>query len=447
MRHTLTLLSLCLLLALPFAAMAQDAEPITIGETVEGSLDSSQTEVHYTFEGELGRYVTITLISSNSGVDPYLRLLDEDGDVVAQDDDSAGSLNARITSFELPANGEYTIVATTLNGRGSGDFSLTIETPQVNRVEYTQEIEGQLTTAAPTVDYRFTGTEGDTVIIELTTKDNTNYDPYLYLRDADEPTSYLTYDDDSAGSRNSRIGPFSLPATGEYIITATSLSQTDQGEYTLRLSRIEQETVEIGTPIQGEITNGETLYYAFEGSAGQAVTISVDSDDAVDTRLVVRNPDGYQVASDDDSGGRIDPEITDLVLSDSGAYQVWVQPYSSSESGEFTLEIAEVELVSLDDGPQEIRVSDKQRSHVLTFEGHADEAVRLTITVAGGNIISPTITVTQSGTSVSYNNSTSVSEISFAFVVPADGTVNVQIDDYTYATNTLTVAVEHLGDE
>jgi len=316
----------------------------------------------------------------------------------------------------------------------------------VNRVEYTQEITGELTTSLPAVTYRFTGSEGDAVVIQLIADDDA-FDAYLRLSSSDSPSTDLITDDDGLGYPNSQIGPYELPETGEYILTATSRSGTDVGGFTLNINRIEVTPLEIGTTTDGEIGNNETAFYSFEGSAGQAITISVDSGDSVDTRLVVRGPSNYEVASDDDSGGRIDPEISDLVLTEDGVYQVWVQPYSASESGDFTIELSEVELASLDDGPQEIRVSDKQRSHVLTFEGNAEEAIHLSVTVEGGNIISPTITITQAGTSVSYNSSTSVSEIAFSFVVPEDGTVNVQIDDYTYETNTLTVAIERLSAE
>lgn len=442
LRQILFLLVLCLML--PLTVLAQ--ETISIGDTVEGVLDNDNTEVRYVFEGELGRFVTITLISNDSGVDPYLRLLDADGDLVAEDDDSAGSLNARISGFQLPANGEYTIVATTLNGRGDGDFELTLASQEVNRVEFTQQIEGELTTADPENQYRFTGRAGDFVVIQLTTEES-DLDVYLRLASADSPGTDLITDDDSLGYPNAQIGPYELPETGEYVIFATSRSGSDVGEFNLTINRIEITPIEIGGSAEGEIRDGATAFFQFEGTAGQAVSISVNSDDTVDTRLAVRGPDNYEIASDDDSGGRVDPEIASLVLTDDGTYNVWVEPYSAGEEGVFTLEIEAFELPSLDAGAQQVRVSDKQRQHVLTFTGNADETVRLSIVVDDGGVVSPSITVTQDGTTVSYNSSSYISEIAFTFVVPADGTVNVQIDDYTYELHTLTVTLQRLNDE
>jgi len=60
----------------------------------------------------------------NFGLDPYLYLEDENMQVVAEDDDSGGNLNARII-FRPKRTAEYRIIATTLNG-GFGPFELRV---------------------------------------------------------------------------------------------------------------------------------------------------------------------------------------------------------------------------------------------------------------------------------------------------------------------------------
>lgn len=60
----------------------------------------------------------------NFGLDPYLYLEDENMQVVAEDDDSAGNLNARII-FQPKRTADYRIIATTLNG-GFGPFELRV---------------------------------------------------------------------------------------------------------------------------------------------------------------------------------------------------------------------------------------------------------------------------------------------------------------------------------
>lgn len=430
---------LILSLILPLTALAQ--ESITIGDTVEGTLDDDQPEVEYAFSAEQGQYLTITMTSSDSDIDPYLRLEDADGAILAEDDDSAGSLNARISGFSVPANGDYTVIATTLNGSGTGAFTLSLVTQIVNKIEYSQEIEGELTGSQSFVEYRFTGSAGDQILINM---DSDNVDTRLSLASATDPSTVLISDDDGGVGSNAQIGPYELPETGSYVITASSYGGDETGDFTLKLSRVRVTPVELGGSVEGEM-EGDTLFYTFEGRVGMAVSITVDSNDSVDTTLAVRGPDGYEIATDDDSGGRIDPEISSLVLTQDGTYTVMVQPYTRSEQGAFTIEISEYELPSLDDGPQTVRVSDKQTQQALTFTSVADETVRLSIVSEGGQTISPSVTITQAGTSISYISSSYVSEVTVAFTVPDDGTVNVQIDDYTYEQRSLTVTLERLN--
>jgi hypothetical protein len=98
---------------------------IAIGEAIEGVLPIG-TQQSYRFVGQAGVEVTITLESDDLSMDPYLELRSADGDLLAEDDDSAGSLNARIEDFELPEDGEYQIVVRTAGGFGGGEYTLTL---------------------------------------------------------------------------------------------------------------------------------------------------------------------------------------------------------------------------------------------------------------------------------------------------------------------------------
>ena len=84
-----------------------------------------ETYEFYPFQGEAGQQVEIQVIAQpGSNLDPVAALLDLDGTVIAEGDDSEGSLNPRFTAT-LPADGTYTV---RVNGYlSSGDFVLTIE--------------------------------------------------------------------------------------------------------------------------------------------------------------------------------------------------------------------------------------------------------------------------------------------------------------------------------
>jgi hypothetical protein len=75
------------------------------------------------FSGGRGQTVHINLTSPD--FDPYIFLVNADGDVVAEDDNSGGNLNARI-SMELPEDGEYYVIVNSRNATGRGRYRLTI---------------------------------------------------------------------------------------------------------------------------------------------------------------------------------------------------------------------------------------------------------------------------------------------------------------------------------
>lgn len=75
----------------------------------------------YSFTGQAGQRVVITM--SSQELDSYLILLDASGNSVAQDDDSAGNLDARIEAV-LPANGTYTIYANSYGSEGMGAYTI-----------------------------------------------------------------------------------------------------------------------------------------------------------------------------------------------------------------------------------------------------------------------------------------------------------------------------------
>ena len=63
---------------------------------------------------------------TSTSLDPYLRLEDENGIRLAEDDDSGGNLNARIF-FNPPRTGSYRIIATTFPDKETGAFVLTVQ--------------------------------------------------------------------------------------------------------------------------------------------------------------------------------------------------------------------------------------------------------------------------------------------------------------------------------
>jgi hypothetical protein len=412
---------------------------IAIGDTVSGTLGSSLSET-YTFAGEAGQVVTITLISED--FDTYLRLYGPNGDELVTDDDGAGNLDSRISLFELPENGLYTIAVETFSG-DTGDYTLTLSTATIDTIEYSDSVDGLLEVSG-TAGYRFTGEAGDVITITVRSSE---FDTYVTL--SESAGSYpLAENDDGGDGTNSLIGPFTLPSDGVYIITVRSYSNSSGGRYTLQLNQAELQDIEFDEPVTA-VFDDETgaLFYSFEGTAGDVISIRVNSGGAIDTSLALTGPDNFQLAYDDDSGPDFDPEINRLILGQDGTYTILLQTFTPGDTGEVTLSLSRAAVRSLDDGSQQIQLNEKILMDVVTFEGRAGETVRLTIDIGSQTNSAPSVNVTQDGTLLATVNASGTSAISLEFTVPEDGTVTVQISDYNFAKVVMEVTLERLEDE
>lgn len=450
------LLIAALLLVIPLAVAAQTATPtpadaeteeasgteaaggeIEFGQTVEDELSEDAPALEYVFTGEEGDSVVITLIAED--FDTYLTLLDEDGNEIASDDDSAGNLDSRIGPFALPADGEYTIVAQSYayrNGSGSasGAFSLTLDSFETEVIEYGESVSGSVTVSAPQAFYSFRGSEGDSVIIRLSSDD---FDSFLTLSDPDG--FELITNDDGGGNLNSLIGPYTLPQTGDYLITASSLSGTSAGDFELNLERAELTSLEYGDAVTVDFDEENTVaYFTFEAQSGDVIDILVDGD--VDTNLALNDIYNYQIAADEDGGRGNNPELTGVVLNQPGTYTVLLQAPFGGE-GSVELEVVRGEVPSLNDGPQVLNFSSSQTTRTVAYTGEAGETVRINVVVDGADVASPSIDVSQDGTSLAYINASTVQGMSAIFTIPSDGDVVITVSEYSYTNVALEVSI------
>lgn len=98
---------------------------ISYGTPVTGNVPLGN-RCFYTFQGQAGRVITITMNKQSNSLDPYLRLKNPAGQWVKSDDDSGGSHNALIKSFQLKKAGTWTVAAGSYNGASSGPFTLSL---------------------------------------------------------------------------------------------------------------------------------------------------------------------------------------------------------------------------------------------------------------------------------------------------------------------------------
>ena len=169
----------------------------------------------------------------------------------------------------------------------------------------------------------------------------------------------------------------------------------------------------------------------FEGQAGDVISVSVDSNDTVDTVATLFDPNGVEIASDDDGGVGFDPEIERAVLPVTGTYTVEIRPFTVGDTGEAQVTISRNDLRTLDE--EEVRtvvLNSKVTTDILTFEGEAGDVINLVLELESGEIGAFVVLAIQDGnTLMRYETFGLPESISLGFVVPEDGNVTISIED------------------
>ncbi|HXY69638.1 MAG TPA: PPC domain-containing protein, partial [Gemmatimonadales bacterium] len=389
-------LAVGLVLAAAVAVPVRAQQPIPIGTSVTGQLtqfDPVMTDqTHYkvfTFQGTAGQTVQIDLMSAD--FDAYLYLKDQNGNSIAHDDDSGGGRNARIIQV-LPYTGLYQIYANTVGRGETGAFTLQLrsggEASQMaqssgmtQQIPIGTSVQGQLTQSDPTLSdgshykmFTFMGTSGQTVQIDLM---SSAFDSYLYLRNSSGQS--IAHDDDSGGGLNACIVQ-TLPYSGQYQILANTLASGQFGAFTLQLQAVQaghcggqagqpqvtQPQVSgipsvTSLPLTGQIAVNQqvqnTLYsggvawnskpiqlYGYQCTAGQLAQIDVLG--SWDNYLIVFDPNGVEVAHDDDSGGSLQARLQ-FSCPASGLYRLGVTTALASTSpGPYTLRVQQMQATT-----------------------------------------------------------------------------------------------------
>jgi len=100
---------------------------ISVGTPMKGTITADSYFHIYEYQGTADEQITITM-TGGGGLDSYLGILDPSDEVIAEDDDSAGGLDAQI-SIRLPESGSFLIIATRSGideGTTVGPYSLTL---------------------------------------------------------------------------------------------------------------------------------------------------------------------------------------------------------------------------------------------------------------------------------------------------------------------------------
>ncbi len=346
-----------------------DGGPIQPDRTVRGALETDDErltsgEHHdvWTFRAERGERYVVTLTSGD--FDPYL-IVRGAGVSIDNDDSGAGTRDS-LVDFVAGENGEVSVTVTSYAAGETGDYRLRIERAReedsrAQALRLDRAARGELRAGGPRrasgqyyAVYELAGRQGDIVDIRLTSED---FDPYLEIAGPDGFSD--ENDDDSEGGLNSRLVT-TLPADGEYRITATSYSAGQTGRFELTARRADAATaaawasgaeasagatISVGDTLRGALAQGDERLssgeyvdtYRFIGSRGQRVRLDAVSSD-FDTYLILAMPDGSQLDNDDGPDGT-DARMDEVLPAD-GEYSVRVTSYAPGETGAYRLSLA-----------------------------------------------------------------------------------------------------------
>lgn len=370
----------------PLGAWNLSASSIRANETVAGAITNSNYAGAYEFSAVAGDVVTVDLVATDGNLDPLLALYDQNGNLVAANDDRDDeTTNSSIRLRTLPISGSYTIIASRYGGAlggTEGSFNLTLSQQSSETVAELAALN------LPSGDVEVSllwDTAADLQLLMRDPRSNSIYDDFpttsygasLALAgnvgcstDLASPVSHIYWPtgsaipgwyevdiwyQDSCGDnrpvtlalyisiRGQLLFSTNVPIEpGQHYITSFQLNL--DGGASMGAGGIfnDLDALDYGAQLANAqaITSGQALgtilparpyqLYTFSGNAGDVVTISMTATaGTLDTLLYLIDPNGFVIGKNDDAiaGETTDSLLSDIVLPDSGDYLIIATRY------------------------------------------------------------------------------------------------------------------------
>lgn len=417
------LIIMALGLALP--AAAQDGQAIEYGALVAGELDSANTSRFYSFTASAGDQLVIAMASEE--FDTRIYVTDSSGDTLTEDDDGGYGVNSLIVDFVAPANGTYTIEASSFGGGSTGPFTVYVEL--VSKLPGLPLEEPLMGNANDLIGvYGISLQAEDVLLVELEVDDS--FDPGLAIRPVSSESFDFGTESPYSGEDLARLGPYVPEGPGLYVIVAVGA-----GNYTLTRRNADVVTIPVGGSATATFSGQTSLFFSFDAEAGQVLGITVDSGNRLDTAMRVIGPFNYEVDYSDDGDSGVDPALPQFVVPDSGRYLIILEEafFEDDLQGDVTVTIGEASLQSLDGGPLTLEFDGTNYMQLVAFEGVAERPVRLIFDMrARDPFVSPSITLEQDGEVVASAYSVAgVERLILEFTLENSGVVQIRIEAYS----------------
>lgn len=330
-----------LLVSRPVASAAppRQGTDIQYNQTVQGSLSDAAPEQHWFFSGYAGDLILIDMRADEPDIlDTFLTLLDANGMTLMTDDDGGDGFNSRIGPYQLPADGRYEIIAARYTGMGG--YSLELQSlTALPTLRAGKPLVG-VVNASNASEFFLVQPDSGPLMRLAVTDDDPTADPFLALYGPDGLIASTEFEETQTGA----IDPiFTLP--GEvYVVVVSWNVNTSGGPYELALGPSEISLMEMGVPQTGALDYETILQrHYFRGEAGQAVRVTVTTDDPIVPALEITTlGEGTWLFASEGAAMRETSVV--LTISASGLYAVGVHDSSySGESGTYTITVTAAE--------------------------------------------------------------------------------------------------------
>ena len=308
---------------------------------VQGQISETVSEETWRFDGQAGDLILIDMRAASSSLDTSLTLIGPAGGQLISDDDSGPGFNARIGPFELPLQGEYTILA----GHYSGQGAYTLELRNLRTIPTLvsdKPLVGVVDALKPNeffaLDLPVEGDNGTLWRLDITSE-HPLFGSTITLYG---PDGFALSSEGQADS--SFLDPV-VPLPGATTIIAVTWDASGSGgayEITLRESTLELLTDDASQSGTLDIDTPNHIHY-FRGTAGQTVRVTVRTLDAIAPALEIRSVD-YNAYLFFNEGGQTRELRIAVAIPATAIYMITVRDGSlAGYSGEYTLEFEIIE--------------------------------------------------------------------------------------------------------
>ena len=222
-----------------------------------------------------------------------------------------------------------------------------------------------------------------------------------------------------------------------YNILARAYDGNATGAYVLAVNEVTIAQLTYGEPTTVEVNN-DIHTFSFQGTEGDVLDISTDNPDA-DVRLRLTDPNGNEIASDDDGGPGYASLIRAVELPTTGTYMLQMEPVLDAVG---TINVLAVTSQVTVLGPEPYVMplgGDGISADRVAFEAVSGQNYRLTVSADG--VASAYIQIEQDDfnwISVSFYNAL---ENALVFTSTTDGLVSIDISDSSSSGATYSISI------